>query len=188
MKFTEQQHQQIKTILWLEVRIDPTQSISSYVRGLHRRGFLCSREYVRRIFHQWRWSFKKPTYRQLQKYTVRNQEYYFGFLIWLASKRAEWQHFKFMDEVHFVSSGTSILFLLLYSIFVFLPQHVFSSQMFHAEEESRRLGNQLLLSEERDFLSPTPFRASSLCSDWIPLFSFQDEPNQTISWTLSTLL
>lgn len=54
-----------------------------------------------RIFHNWRWSWKKPAVQHIQKYTPENIQYY-----------AEWVTFipyipltslKFVDEAHYVS-------------------------------------------------------------------------------------
>ena len=66
-------------------------------------GYFCSKEYIRKIFHSWRWSWKKPSYEQLDKYTPENIQYYFGFLEWVSQQ--EPGRLKFLDEVHFKNKG-----------------------------------------------------------------------------------
>src|SRR5437763_1323366 len=84
---------QMKTIIWLMVHADPTQKIESYLQTLNESEFSCSREFVRRIFAGWRLSWKKPSYRQLQKYTPHNINYYWNFLFWIST--IPWQKLKF---------------------------------------------------------------------------------------------
>ena len=69
-------------------------------------GFYCSKQYISKVFKQWRWSWKKPVMKQIQKYTMKNIEYYYGYMYWLQSQ--DWTKLKFMDEVHFVAKGTFI--------------------------------------------------------------------------------
>ncbi|MHB1873221.1 MAG: hypothetical protein ACYCT1_20605 [Steroidobacteraceae bacterium] len=103
IKFTETDKKVISFLLWLKIQEDPTQHISDYVSFLEEHEFFCSREYVRQIFKCWRWSFKRPTTKQIQKYSQKNVEYYYGYVSWLQNQN--WIHLKFMDEVHFVSRG-----------------------------------------------------------------------------------
>ena len=53
------------------------------------------------MFKSWGWSWKKPCYRQLLKYTSANIDYYSDFLLWLWS--VDPRRCKFADESHFVS-------------------------------------------------------------------------------------
>ena len=49
--------------------------------------------------------------KQIQKYTMKNIEYYYGYVYWLHSQ--DWTKLKFMDKVHFVARGTFInLFII----------------------------------------------------------------------------
>lgn len=56
---------------------------------------------IRRIFKTWRWSWKKPSYQQLNKYTPSNIAYYNIFLT--AILGSDPFHTKFCDESHFIS-------------------------------------------------------------------------------------
>jgi len=59
--------------------------------------------WVSRVFKRWRWSFKKASYQQLQKYTNENIEYYKTFLE--ALQDIPWIKLKFADEGHFKSKS-----------------------------------------------------------------------------------
>jgi len=95
----------IESILWIACKQDPTQHLIDYVIRVEEYGYQCSKEYIRKIFKAWRWSFKKPCYKQLAKYSDQNVKNYFSFLIWLKDK--DYSKLKFMDEVHFVSKDVS---------------------------------------------------------------------------------
>jgi len=47
--------------------------------------------------------WKKPSFKQLQKYTVDNLERYTAFTNWIATQ--DLTKLKFMDEVHFIAKG-----------------------------------------------------------------------------------
>jgi hypothetical protein len=96
----------MKALLWISVKQNPTQKLADYVKELSKQGFNVSREFVRRIFVSWRWSWKKPSFKQLAKYSRKNVEYYHSFLSWIVLQ--DLHKIKFMDEVHFVAKGTSI--------------------------------------------------------------------------------
>ena len=102
IKFTSLEKVKIKTIIWLLVKYDSTQKLSTYKNVLFLFGYECSKEYVRKIFKAWRWSWKRPLYHQIQKYSIKNLDYYGNFLTWI-STISNWNSLKFMDEVHFVS-------------------------------------------------------------------------------------
>jgi hypothetical protein len=72
---------------------------------------MCKREYIREIFKQWKWSWKKPSFKQLQKYTPDNLEKYAAYVKWIPLQ--DLSKLKFMDEVHFVAKG------MLCAMFVF---------------------------------------------------------------------
>lgn len=102
-KFSEVDHQCIRALLWLAVNEDPTRKLNEFVRELHEAGYNCSRETVRCIFHEWRWSWKRPSFKQLNKYTEANIERYQNYIDWILEQNL--LHVKFVDEVHFVNKG-----------------------------------------------------------------------------------
>jgi len=75
------------------------------VRHVQELGYDCEREFIRRIFKAWRWSWKKPAYKQIQKYTPENIERYNAYGAWILEQ--DLKKIKFMDEVHFVSKDCS---------------------------------------------------------------------------------
>ena len=96
----------IHRLLFTWAKEDPLQKIIEYVEKLEVAGFSCSREFVRQVFVSWRWSWKRPSYKQIEKYTSRNIIYYIQFLSWI--NQQDPIKLKYMDEVHFVSKGKNI--------------------------------------------------------------------------------
>jgi len=58
---------------------------------------------VKRLLKFWNWSWKVPSFVQINKYTVENMNYYGYFLLFL--KGVAPQRLKFIDESHFVSKN-----------------------------------------------------------------------------------
>ena len=107
-KFTDEEVRFIKGFLKATIKWNPTQHIQEMVSDLGKLGYKVSASYVARIFQKWRWSWKKPEYKQLNKCTHKNIQYYISYLRWLHSK-STWDNIKFLDEVHFVPKGNSLL-------------------------------------------------------------------------------
>jgi hypothetical protein len=95
--------------LWLLCKEDPTRQLADYVSELEEIGFFVSTEFVRKIFMGWKWSFKKPAHKQLQKYTAENVKRYHDYIDWIATQ--DLSKLKFMDEVHFVSKRNDYSYL-----------------------------------------------------------------------------
>jgi len=88
------------------VKERPTRTLRDYCDALfEEQAWHVNREYVRRIFKSWRWSFKKPQFIQLQKYTAHNILYYGDFITWIYDK--PWHRLKFLDESHFEANDVS---------------------------------------------------------------------------------
>lgn len=64
-------------------------------------GAKISSSYVARIFRNWRWSWKKPSTQQIQKFTTENIEYYSQWVVLIPT--LPFHRLKFCDEAHFVS-------------------------------------------------------------------------------------
>jgi hypothetical protein len=104
VKFTIAQHKKIRAYLWVLCKEDPTRHLNDYVHELAEIGFSVSTEFVRQIFIGWKWSFKKPSYKQMLKYTKDNMKRYKDYIEWIALQ--DLKKLKFLDEVHFVSKRT----------------------------------------------------------------------------------
>lgn len=99
----------IELALWENVQTNPIQNIRDLVKDLRSYGCNFSARYVKCIFKRWKWSWKKPQFKQLNKYSIKNIEYYGSFVFWLHSL-TDWKQVKFLDEVHFVSKGIVVHF------------------------------------------------------------------------------
>jgi len=104
-KFNPLEHQQIRAILWLLCTADPTRNLESYVSKTQELGFGVHREFVRKIFLEWKWSWRRPSRKQLQKYTLQNRRRYAEYVEWIVQQ--DLRKVKFLDEVHFVSADVS---------------------------------------------------------------------------------
>eukprot|EP01118_Nematostelium_gracile_P002185 TRINITY_DN12414_c0_g1_i1.p1 TRINITY_DN12414_c0_g1~~TRINITY_DN12414_c0_g1_i1.p1 ORF type:complete len:142 (-),score=9.88 TRINITY_DN12414_c0_g1_i1:223-648(-) len=64
-KFSPSDYEQIQIILWSTLQISPTRSLHELKLILRRHDYLISETSIRKIFKAWRWSFKKPAYKQV---------------------------------------------------------------------------------------------------------------------------
>jgi transposase len=90
-----------ETYLWRNVKRNPLQTIEQHRRFLARIGFTVGREFIRRTFLRWKWSWKKPQKKQVQKYTPVNIEKYTRFVVGIRDLPLE--KIKYLDESHFVA-------------------------------------------------------------------------------------
>ena len=105
----ESQHHVWESIFLVWMKYLPS---TRYRRVLLENNFKVSLMFVSRIFKKWRWSFKKPSYEQLNKYTQENILYYATYQHCI--KEIPWYRLKFADESHFNSKGIcSICFKLI---------------------------------------------------------------------------
>ena len=114
-KFTLIQQKRIRALIWLFVKglfekncltlpiEKPVVTFSRIVLHLFDFGFLVSKEFVRKIFKEWKWSWKIPTYKQIAKFSKKNLETYRLFIDWINLQ--DLSRVKFLDECHFVSKG-----------------------------------------------------------------------------------
>ena len=94
-------------MLWDVNKTNPTSHIQSICQELHEyTGLNVSATYVKNVFKKWRWSWKKPQFKQINKYSIKNISYYADFLSWLYSV-PNIRQVKFLDEVHFMSKGVT---------------------------------------------------------------------------------
>ena len=71
---------------------------------LLENGYNVNLMFISRAFKKWRWSFKRPSFEQLHKYTRDNVLYYAVYQQQV--KAIPWRHLKFADESHFSSRGS----------------------------------------------------------------------------------
>jgi len=101
MAFTPSEYEEINNILWNLCQRKPTARLGEYHRELSEHNFEVSLMFISRVFKQWQWSFKKPSFEQLNKYTQENILYYATYQHCI--KEIPWMHLKFADESHFNS-------------------------------------------------------------------------------------
>jgi len=94
-------HRLVCKILWTSAKLYPLSRIWEYRTFIKVNGFKVSASWISRQFTKWRWSFQKPDVKQIYKYTPRNLNHYFDYIIW--QSKIPWKHLKFIDEAHFSS-------------------------------------------------------------------------------------
>jgi len=92
----------LQALLWRMVRLHPTRTVQDHVNNLCMvSGLAIKRNFVLRIFHNWRWSWKKPAVQHLHKYSSENIRYYADWVTLIP--HLPMRRLKFVDEAHFVS-------------------------------------------------------------------------------------
>jgi len=88
--------------LWWRCQFDPSTRLHEYRTEVWDKLQIdISVPTLSRIFLSWRWSWKRPDYRQLKKYTNVNISYYFTYVMSILSLPRD--KLKYADESHFVS-------------------------------------------------------------------------------------
>lgn len=102
LKFTVEEDELIQALLWRLVRLYPHYRVRDYANTLSDfTGVPFKRNFILRIFKNWRWSWKKPAVQHVQKYTPENIAYYSRWVILVP--QIPFAQLKFCDESHFVS-------------------------------------------------------------------------------------
>ena len=65
-------------------------------RMLLNSGYDVSQSFSKNIFHSWRWSFKRPSHKQINKYKPENIAYYFTHLEEV--EKIAYEKLYFLDE------------------------------------------------------------------------------------------
>eukprot|EP01119_Soliformovum_irregulare_P010156 TRINITY_DN2479_c0_g1_i3.p1 TRINITY_DN2479_c0_g1~~TRINITY_DN2479_c0_g1_i3.p1 ORF type:complete len:134 (-),score=11.93 TRINITY_DN2479_c0_g1_i3:489-890(-) len=87
-------------LIWSFVKRDPARSFQEVKHHLSQNGIELSRTTIRRVFKEWRWSFKAVEYKQKNKFTVDNAKRYVTFIRFLCM--IDHRKLKFMDEVRWL--------------------------------------------------------------------------------------
>jgi len=97
-KFTIFQEKLIQFALWKLCKQNPSYTSIQYQKALEKEGWVVSNNYVLRIFKQWRWSWKIPDRKNINKYTIENICYYAEYLFCIYN--IPWEKLHFIDESH----------------------------------------------------------------------------------------
>lgn len=103
----------LRQALWTILQLNPLAGISDFQNALAEEfdyppELIPSSGWLSEEFKRWGWSFTKPDYRQIHKYTKENIQYYCTYLYNI--QNIAWDKIKFADESHFDSRG--MIFLL----------------------------------------------------------------------------
>jgi len=98
--FSPEDQQLLENELWKIVQVHPEFTVKEFQDALKEKGYTLSDRSLRRIFKSWKWSWKCPDRKQVDKYKPENIEYYATYLYLV--KDIPWKSLKFLDEAHFV--------------------------------------------------------------------------------------
>jgi len=101
-KWSHEKRIAFETTLWRILKTNPTLSGPQIVFYLNQFGFEdVQSSFVYHTLRRWRWSLKRPTRRQLQKYSQGNLLRYVRYVVGIFQIPIE--KIKYLDEAHFVS-------------------------------------------------------------------------------------
>jgi len=83
------------------VILHPLFNIADHVAALAPLGVIVSPSFLKQIFCNWQWSWKKPTIQHINKYTPENVRYYERWVSLVP--HLPFDRLKFCDELHFLS-------------------------------------------------------------------------------------
>jgi len=75
-RYSEEVEEVMRFALWQEVSADPLRTSAQFATVLATNGFHVSQQWVDRCFKRWGVSHQKPSYRNLNKFTISNILYY----------------------------------------------------------------------------------------------------------------
>ncbi|KAM9980148.1 hypothetical protein ACTFIZ_006396 [Dictyostelium cf. discoideum] len=100
-KYSEEVYNNIEDLLFEIIIDDPILRVGEIKQKLKNHNVHLSNTSIKRIFKKWKWSFKKPDMKQINKYTQANIDYYKFFLEFI--NRVDWKDVIFCDEVSYQS-------------------------------------------------------------------------------------
>ena len=110
VKFSEAELSEVELALWNLAKEHPCWSLDDTTMNQNNNRNINNSSphsllifLIRKIFQNWRWSWKKTDPKQPQKYTLRNLTYTIEFALWV--RTVPLTKLKFLDESHFNSSG-----------------------------------------------------------------------------------
>ncbi len=97
----------VQTTLWAEVQHNPCRRLQDFALDLQSNyGFNVNREFIKRTFKRWRFSYKKVKYKHVLKYSMTNIRYTMRYLVFIRGP-IDWTQLKFCDEASFESKSAS---------------------------------------------------------------------------------
>jgi len=100
-KFSSAEQALLEACLWMSVRENPCKTMKSHQKFLADQNYNVQPQFIDRIFKRWKWTWKRPIRRQIEKYSISNIRRYFEYLYGVHNIPLE--RLKFLDEAHFVS-------------------------------------------------------------------------------------
>jgi transposase len=93
----------LEAIVWTLISENPFLGLKDLQKKIFTlRGQRVSKAWLSKLFKRWKWSLKKPDWKQIQKYTPENIDYYLNFVLWIQTLPS-WTNIKTFDEAHFRS-------------------------------------------------------------------------------------
>lgn len=108
VKFTEDQRRGLHFLIHKKLIDAPHTSFSKLVSYAKSFGYNISKPELSALLKKWRWSAKVPSEEQIQKYSIKNIEYYGDYVLEILN--LPWYRIKYLDESHFRASGEKIEF------------------------------------------------------------------------------
>ena len=94
----------LEMLVWSNISENPFLGLKELQQKIHNaKGITVSKTWLRKLLKKWKWSMKKPEWKQIQKYSEENITYYIQFVKWIQSLPT-WTNVKTFDEAHFRSS------------------------------------------------------------------------------------
>lgn len=102
---TREQEKILADLIFSFAEKNPLTNITEFRHLCITSGYVVSRSYLVRLFAKWKWSWKKPSYIQINKYSKTNIRYYAIFISEIIN--IPWAKIKYADESSFKSKGNS---------------------------------------------------------------------------------
>jgi hypothetical protein len=98
-KFSPARQHEFEEKLYEIISKSPCNTLPQHCATLNKEGFSVQPQFVRKTLHRWRYTFKKPVVRQIEKYTTTNIRRYANFVYGV--QKVPFEKLKFLDEAHF---------------------------------------------------------------------------------------
>jgi hypothetical protein len=102
-KYLEENKDLLHDILWKKLQEAPLSPVEYFHQSLKEEGHLVDISFVAKTFKKWKWSFKKASVKQLQKYKKKNIDYYGTYILVINS--SPWLNLKFLGETQLKFKG-----------------------------------------------------------------------------------
>jgi len=110
IKFNKKEQNGLHLLIRKKLLEQPHTSFCSIISYVKQFNYIITKDYISKLLKKWRWSPKISSEEQIQKYSIKNVEYYVDYL--LEIQTIPWHHIKFLDESHFRASGAFLKIIL----------------------------------------------------------------------------